>query len=47
MTRLHDISGKADLAARFGWNAKPTSADLLGVVFDPFVTGVETRAGEE
>jgi hypothetical protein len=47
MTRLHDISGKADLAARFGWNAKPTSADLLGAVFDPFVTGAETRAGEE
>jgi hypothetical protein len=47
MARQLDISGKSELTARFGWSVRPTSAELLSAVFDPYVTAAETSADEE
>jgi hypothetical protein len=39
LKRKHDISGRSELTARFGWNTKPSSVELLSVVFHPYETG--------
>lgn len=47
LTRPHDISGKSELTARFGWAAKPSSANLLSVLFNPYENGSEVLTSDK